>query len=167
MPNIMKRLTVLGAIVALAIPQRASGQDHGRLASLGFLAGTWIGRTEGSGPQIHVETRFFWGPTGRVLHFETYDLSERKRELLYEGHVQCDPKEAGCQQFNIKPNGDLNRFEVQVDSNGFLAIGANTRSVIRRTSEDSMQWHLRANVNGEWKDIMTTVYRRSPPRREP
>jgi hypothetical protein len=162
MPNITKRLVVLGALTALMMPQRASAQDHGRLTPLSYLAGTWIGRTEGSGPQIHVETRFFWGPTGRVLHFETYDLSEAKRELLYEGHVQCDPKESGCQQFNIKPNGDLTRFEVQVDSSGFVAIGTNTRSVIKRTSEDSMEWHLRANVNGEWRDIMTAVYRRVP-----
>lgn len=65
------------------------------LAPVASLAGgTWVG--EGKWPDgsiLKVEQRYFWGPnfwgpTKRVLHFETYDLASGERHLLYDRKIR-------------------------------------------------------------------------------
>ncbi len=98
------------AIVATlcVLPRCLPAQDPNPLEGVAFLAGgTWQG--EGRWPDgtaMRVDVRYFWGPTRRVLHFETYDLETGERRLLYEGLILFDPSRRKLVQWMSNPRPD-------------------------------------------------------------
>ena len=133
------------------------------LAPVAFLAGgTWVG--EGKWPDgsiLRVEQRYFWGPTKRVLHFESYDLASGERHVLYEGALFFDPKRGKIVQWNFKPSGEINEIEVtKADKGGYEVRGSNTWSTIRSSGPDEFHWELRVEKSGEWPKILDATYKR-------
>ena len=124
--------------------------------------GTWLG--EGKWPDgsaLRVEVRYFWGPTKRVLHFETYNLASGQRKLIYEGILFFDVKRGKIVQYNFKPTGEFDESELtEANSKGYEVRGANTRSLVQYTSTDEFKWELRVLQAGEWKVILVAKYRR-------
>lgn len=143
-----------------ALAQQASDP----MAPVAFLeGGTWRG--EGKWPDgsvLRVEVRFFWGPTKRVLHFETHDLASGERKLLYEGLLFFDPKRGKIVQWNFKPNGELSESELtQASSTGYEVRGENTWSLVHYKGADEFVWELRVpQPSGEWKTILEAPHRR-------
>jgi hypothetical protein len=133
------------------------------MAPVAFLeGGTWLG--EGKWPDgsaLRVEVRYFWGPTKRILHFETYDLAGGQRKLIYEGLLFFDVKRGKIVQYNFKPTGELDESELtDANSKGYEVRGAKTRSLVQYTSTNEFQWELRVLQAGEWKVILDAKYRR-------
>jgi|GEM_PF-6468912 len=121
-----------------------------------FGDGTWPG-----GSALRVEQRYFWGPTRRVLHFETYDLSAGERTLLYEGLLFFDPKRSKIIQKNFKPTGDVDEIEMtRFDASGYEVKGEKTWSLIRYINPNEFSWELRIPQNGAWKSILNARYLR-------
>ncbi|HVR95602.1 MAG TPA: hypothetical protein VMW27_03240 [Thermoanaerobaculia bacterium] len=148
-------------IAVLAAPLAAQAPDP--LAPVAsFAGGTWIG--EGKWPDgspLRVEQRFFWGPTRRVLHFESYDLTGKERKLLYEGLLFFDPKRGRVVQMNFKPAGGVDEIEItDVNEKGYEVKGNNTWSIIRHNGPDEFLWELRIPDAQGWKTILNATYRR-------
>lgn len=154
-------LAVLVFVFLAAVPVWAQAADP--LAPIASLAGgTWIGEGKWpGGAPLKVEVRYFWGPTRRVLHFETYDLTGAERKLLYEGLYFFDPKRGRVVQWNFKPNGDLEEIEITTfNSAGYEVKGEKTWSIIRYGGPDEFLWELRVPEAAEWKTILNATYRR-------
>jgi hypothetical protein len=106
---------------------RAQSED--RMAPVAFLeGGTWLG--EGKWPDgslLRVEVRYFWGPTRRILHFETYEVESGQRKLIYEGILFFNAKRGKIVQYNFKPTGEFDESELtEANSKGYEVRGANT-----------------------------------------
>jgi hypothetical protein len=156
-------LAIAGLVTLPAAAGRLQGQAPDSVASVGFLAGgTWLGEGRWpDGSQLKVEVRYFWGPTRQVLHFESFDLAEGHRALLYEGMIVFDPARGRLAQWNVKPDGEVNVSEiVHPDSTGFEVVGAHTRSTIRRIGSDRFRWELRVPKDGGWNTILEATYGR-------
>lgn len=127
-----------------------------------LAGGMW--RAEGKWPDgspLRVEVKYYWGPTRRVLHFETYDLATGLRKLLYEGLLFYDQKRDKIVQWNFKPTGERDESEVTAaDSEGYEMKGENTWSLIRYKGVSEFAWELRVRQEGEWKTILNITYRR-------
>jgi len=133
------------------------------LAPLAFLVGgSWDGRgTWPDGSPLHVELRYTWGATRRLLHFTTYDWTRSPRELLYEGIIFFDPARGAVFQWNVKPDGTLTESRVtRADSTGFDILAANTRSTIRRTGPNEWHWILQVPRDSAWHTILDAPHRR-------
>ena len=155
----------LGLFLLFVSNGPASAQATDNLAPVAALAGgTWT--AEGKWPDgslMKTEQRFFWGPTKRVLHFETYDLVTGTKKLLYEGLIFFEPKRGKLVQWNFKPNGEVTEQEVtKSDATGYEIRGANTWSIIRMTGKDQFVWELQVNQAGVWKKFLEAVYKRTP-----
>jgi hypothetical protein len=158
-----------GALAILAtlcvLPPCLPAQTPNPLDDIAFLAGgTWQGG--GRWPDstvMRVDVRYFWGPTRRVLHFETYDLETGERRLLYEGWILFDRTRGKLVQWNVKPTGETDVSEYDhVDSTGFEVVSTNTRSSVRRTGPDMFRWELRVPKDGAWTVILNATYRHVP-----
>lgn len=139
------------------------GLEPDPLAPVALLVGgRWFGNGKWpDGSPLLVEQQYFWGPTRRVLHFETYDLSGNERSLLYEGLLFFDPKRSKVVQMNFKPTGGVDEIELsQFDADGYEAKGEKTWSLIRYRGPDQMTWELRISQNGVWKTILNATYLR-------
>lgn len=161
----MKTKWLLLVLVLACFPLCVTAQQPpaAPLASVAFLeGGTWLG--EGKWPDgsaLRVEVRYFWGPTKRVLHFETHDLAGGQRKLLYEGMLFFEPKRGRLVQYNFKPDGGLDESELsEANAKGYDVRGTNTWSLIRYTNADAFRWELRVQQAGEWKLILDATYRR-------
>ena len=152
------------AIICFNFPHHTiRAQTVDPMAPVAFLeGGTWLG--EGKWPDgsvLRVEVRYFWGPTKRVLHFETYDLATGERKLIYEGILFFDVKRGRLVQYNFKLTGELDESElIEANSKGYELRGANTRSVVEYTNTNEFEWRLRVQQAGEWKVILDAKYRR-------
>lgn len=148
-----------------------------RLAPLRHLAGgVWVGSgTWPDGSPLRVATRYFWGPTDQVLHFETYDLSGGERRILYEGLLFSDPQRQAVAQWNFKTDGTRDESVLEsLDEKGFSVAGPRTRSRVDFVAADEMRWELDVPAAaGGWQRILEATYRRqaegvtqtpSPPR---
>jgi len=129
-----------------------------------LAGGTWLGEgTWPDGSPLKVEIRYFWGPTKRLLHFETYDLTSADKAILYEGFLLFDEKRGKVVQYNVKPTGEVSEQVVEsADSKGFAINGPQTRSIVRYEEPDVFVWELRVPEGSEWKLIMKAVHRRRP-----
>jgi hypothetical protein len=160
----LRALALAAAALMLgAASRQLPVQTPDRLAPVAFLAGgTWRGTGRWpDGTPLRDEVRYFWGPTRRTLHFESYDLTNGERRLLYEGWILFDPAKGKLVQWNVKPTGEIDVREFgQADSTGFEVIGPNTRSVVRRAGPDTFTWELRVPKDGQWNVILEATYRR-------
>jgi hypothetical protein len=157
-------LATSACVAFVGWPGRGAAQQSDPLAPVSFLAGgKWLG--EGRWPDgspLRVEERYFWGPTKRVLHFETDDLATGQRHLLYEGIILFDAHRGRIVQWNIKPTGELSESEVtHSDSTGWEVKGANTWSVMRYRGANEFRWELRVRQDSTWKPILDATYRRA------
>ena len=130
----------------------------------GRISSRWYWLGEGKWPDgsaLRVEVRYFWGPTKRVLHFETYDLAGEQRKLIYEGILFFDAKRGKIVQYNFKPTGEIDESELtEATSKGYEVRGANTRSLVHYLSTNVFRWELQALRAGEWKVILDATYQR-------
>jgi hypothetical protein len=160
---------VLGFVVAagLTLPRSASAsQGPDPLEPVAYLAGgTWIGEgTWPNGSPLRVEQRYFWGPTKRLLHFEAYDLTGATRGLLYEGFIVYDTKRGKLVQWNVKPSGEVTETEVtRAEGTELEVLGANPRSLVRRSGPNEFHWELRVKQKETWTLILDAVYKRGSP----
>ena len=149
-------------LVAALLPVQAQppGDPLAPVASL--VGGRWFGDGKWpDGSALRVEQRYFWGPTRRVLHFETYDLAGSERTLLYEGLLFFEPKRGKIVQQNFKPTGQVDEIEMtRFDRTGYEIKGEKTWSVIRYVGPDEFSWELRIPQNGDWKPILDATYHR-------
>jgi hypothetical protein len=160
------RPLAIAAAVLCAPGSSLPAQDTTSLASFAFLAGgTWEGT--GRWPDsstMRVQVHYFWGPTHRLLHFETWDYDTPTGRLLYEGVIFYDPARGKVVQWNMKPTGELDVSEfVRVEPGRLEVAGAHTRSVIRQSDTDEFHWELRVPKGDEWQLILDATYRRVPP----
>jgi hypothetical protein len=134
-----------------------------RLDGLAPLVGTWIGRcTWPDGSPLHVRQRFWFGPTRRLLHFESHDLSDTEPRLLYEGIVFIDPDDGCGRQWNVTPDGKLTRSLLSdLDERGFVVRGEHTHSTVR-IEDEGFRWLLDVERDGRRERVMEAVYRREP-----
>lgn len=151
------------ALCFTCLNETARAQSAGPMDPVAFLeGGTWLG--EGKWPDgsaLRVEMRYFWGPTRRVLHFETNDLATGQRKLIYEGILFFDVKRGKIVQYNFKPTGELDELELTEASNkGYEVRGAKTRSLIQYISTNEFKWELRVLQAEEWKVILEARYKR-------
>jgi hypothetical protein len=134
------------------------------LAPLRHLAGgVWQGSgVWPGGSPLRVETRYSWGVTGRLLRFETLDLSEGERRPLYEGFLFFDPARQAVVQWNFKTDGTRDESVLgHLDATGFEVEGKATRSRVHFVAPDEMRWELSVPVApGEWKQVLEATYRR-------
>lgn len=154
-------LPFLGVLISLAgtLPQLNDPLDP-----IAFLpGGTWVGKGAWpDGSPLHVEVRYFWGPTRRVVHFRTDNIVGGERQLLYEGLMLFDQRRQRIVQWNIKANGEVTEQDlVRADTTGFEMRGQGTWSVIRRTTADEFRWELRVPRQRGWAMIMDAHYQRS------
>ena len=135
-------------------------------SNLGFYAslagGTWRSSTKWpDGTPFEVEIKYYWGPTKQALHFETYEPSDGKSILIYEGLIYFDPSRDKIIQLNIKPNGDVNEYEAGSISNDTIEVrGSKTKSIIRRISENEFDWELYIPDGNGWKLILSARHYR-------
>ena len=156
-------ILLLFALVAGAETAPVRTQSPNPLEPIASLAGgTWIG--EGKWPDgspLRVEQKYFWGPTQRVLHFESYDLTGSGRKLLYEGLLFLDPKHGKVVQWNFKPTGEATETVItEINSTGFEVKGDKTWSIVRKGGANEFHWELRVPEGQGWKTILNAVYRR-------
>ncbi len=151
----------------LLVLSSLAGPAHHRddpLEPVAFLAGgTWVGTGAWpDGSPLHVEVRYFWGPTRRVVHFRTDNIVAGERHLLYEGLMLFDQRRQRIVQWNIKANGEMTEQELEnADTTGFEMRGQGTWSRIRRTRADEFRWQLRNPRENGWAMIMDAHYQRS------
>ena len=131
------------------------------LDALAPLVGTWIGLGKWpDGSALHVRQRFWFGPTRRLLHFESHDLSGAEPRLLYEGIVFVDPDDGCGRQWNFTPDGKLTRSLLSdLDARGFVVRGASTHSTVR-IEEEGFRWLLEVEREGRRERVMEASYRR-------
>lgn len=131
------------------------------LDGLAPLVGTWIGRGAWpDGSLLHVRQRFWFGPTRRLLHFESHDLSGTEPRPLYEGIVFVDPDDGCGRQWNYTPDGKLTRSLLSdLDAHGFVVRGAHTHSTVR-IEDEGFRWLLEVDRDGRRERVMEAVYRR-------
>ncbi len=144
-----------------ASPLHAQGKAS--LEPFAFLAGgTWEGTGRWpDGSAMRVQVRYFWGPTHRLLHFETWDLETGQRVPLYEGQIFFDPARAKFVQWNMKPTGELDVSEFdRIEPGRFEVNAPHTRSVVRQTGPDEFHWELRVPQGDTWQLILDATYRR-------
>jgi hypothetical protein len=137
--------------------------DVDPMTPVAFLeGGTWIGEgTWPDGSALTVEVRYFWGPTKRVLHFETFEPEGGHRKLIYEGILFFDPKLGAIVQYNFKPNGEVDVSQLSnASAVGYEVRGANTHSLVRFAGPDEFHWELRVPDGNDWKLILDATYRR-------
>ena len=156
-------LTIVAQMVWAPGPASPQAQTKDPLAPVAFLAGSrWLG--EGKWPDgsaMRVDVRYFWGPTRRVLHFETHDIAAPSQPLLYEGLIFFDPKRGHIVQWNMKPDGDWSEFEVtHADSAGYEVKGDKTWSLVRYVNRNEFAWELRALQDTTWNRVMEARYQR-------
>jgi hypothetical protein len=161
--RIMRRTLALLFVALFCFNDTVGAQSADPMAPVAVLeGGTWLG--EGKWPDgsaLRVEVRYFWGPTKRVLHFETFDLASGQRKLIYEGILFFNVKRGKILQYNFKPTGEFDESELsEATSKGYEVRGANTRSLIHYTSANEFLWELRVLQAGEWKVILDAKYRR-------
>ena len=134
-----------------------------KLNTVAFLAGgTWHSSTKWpDGTPFDVEIKYYWGPTKQALHFETYEPSDGKLALIYEGLLYFDPQRDVIIQLNIKPNGEVNEYEVRpVSENAYEVMGAKTKSVVQRVTENEFDWELYLPDGNGWKKFFTARHYR-------
>lgn len=161
--TLFQAITVSAGLLGGA--RHSVAQTTDPLAPVAFLAGhAWLGEgTWPDGSELRVEVRYFWGPTKRLLHFETFDLVAGERRLLYEGIIVFDPTRSRIVQWNIKPTGDMDVSQVsRADTTGYELVGVHTRSIITRAGVDAFHWELLVRKNDSWSTILDAVYRRLP-----
>lgn len=155
---------VLAVVVCFGLATSpVQAQEPDPLAPVAALAGgTWIGQGKWpDGSPLHVEVRYFWGPTKRVLHFETHDLTGKERKLLYEGLLFFDPQRGRIVQMNFKPAGGVDEMELtEANDKGYEVKGNNTWSIVRYNGPDEFLWELRIPESQGWKTILNAVHRR-------
>jgi hypothetical protein len=136
------------------------GSNLGLYASL--AGGTWHSSTKWpDGTPFEVEIKYFWGPTKQALHFETYEPSDGKSVLIYEGVIYFDPSRNKIIQLNIKPNGDVNEFEARsISDDAIEVMGSKTKSIVRRISENEFDWELYIPDGNGWKQILNARHYR-------
>jgi hypothetical protein len=152
-----------GGAVLPGSPKDRVIQTPDPLEAVAFLAGgTWVGTGRWpDGSELHVEVRYFWGPTKHVLHFESVDLVGGVRQLLYEGMIVRDPARGRLVQWNVKPTGDVDVSEIErADTTGYEVHGAHTRSTVRRAGPDTFHWELRVPQHDVWTTILDATYTR-------
>ena len=153
---------VCSAMVAPVYVLKAQVAKDQSLDAIAFLEGAWRG--EGKWPDgsaLKVEVLYTWGPTKRVLHFQTQDVSGAAPRLLYEGLLVLDPKRGAIVQWNFKPSGEIDTSELtRVNSSGFDVRSANTRSVVRRSGPNEFEWQLLVPRDTTWHQILVARHRR-------
>jgi hypothetical protein len=165
-PCVVRRMLAVLFVVNTALnclSGMVCAQAADPMGPVAFLAGgTWLGEGKlPDGSALRVEVRYFWGPTKRVLHFETYDLAGEQRKLIYEGILFFDAKRGKIVQYNFKPTGEIDESELtEASSKGYEVRGANTRSLVHYLSTNVFRWELRALRAGEWKVILDATYQR-------
>jgi len=160
---LLAALSLAGRAHAQAAPAAPTAAAADPMHSVAFLeGGSWLGEgTWPDGSKLRVEQRFFWGPTRKVLHFESYDLASGTRRLLYEGLLFHDAKRGRLVQWNFKPSGERDETEVtQTLSDGYEIRGERTWSVVRSRAADEFTWELRVPQAGDWREILRATYRR-------
>lgn len=157
-------VAVVLLVVSFVLPARSADAPD-PLRHLAILADrTWIAEGKWSdGSPMKVEQRFFWGPTRRILHFESYDLTGKERQLLYEGIIFFDAERGRVLQWNFKTSGERNEYEyTTIDDKGFEARGANTRSIVKFENRDLLRWELRLAKGEKWATVLEATYRPAP-----
>jgi len=136
------------------------GSNLGLYASL--AGGTWRSSTKWpDGTPFEVEIKYYWGPTKQALHFETYEPSDGKTVLIYEGLIYFDSSRNKIIQLNVKPNGDVNEYEARSISNDAIEVlGSKTKSIVRRISENEFDWELYIPDGKGWKLILNARHYR-------
>ncbi|HET6348958.1 MAG TPA: hypothetical protein VFH88_07740 [Candidatus Krumholzibacteria bacterium] len=162
--NVHLLLVVAIAVAASIAPATFGADTPDPLAPVAPLeGGTWTG--EGAWPDgspLKVEVHYFWGPTKHVLHFDTYDLSGDTRQLIYEGIIFYDPSNAKLMEYNFKPSGDVDRFElINANQKGFEMLGNLTRSAVHYVGPDEFEWKLHVQKDGKWNQILDARYHRT------
>jgi hypothetical protein len=127
-----------------------------------LVGGTWHSDAKWpDGTPFEVDVSYMWGPTHRVIHFQTYEPSDGKLTLIYEGLLYFDPRRSKIIQMNFKPSGEVNESEITpVNDEAYEVLGAKTKSIVRRKDENEFVWELYLPQGNDWKQILQASYTR-------
>jgi hypothetical protein len=139
-----------------------------------LVGGVWSAQppVSADGPQ-RIETRYEWTPNHGFIRFATKFVMTNGANAGYAGDLFFDPADKTLRIWYMDEHNKITQGPVIVDgdkmtvtfrdSGDFVGVAGpvDYRVDVVRTTPDSYQWTLFANVAQTWKKVFALVYQRS------
>lgn len=146
-----------------------------RAAPLASFVGEWtIDAKWAAGEELHARNVYTWGVGEKHLKAQTFvKLPDGKEYQRYDTVMGWNPR-LRCYSiygFGFDGNVTEHRMDVSEDGKvfkiGFAPLHAGEESPIRQTitlskDNDSFEWVVEANMQGEWKELMRGTWVKKP-----
>jgi hypothetical protein len=174
--RLMRRLTPAFAFLAggaSSLPcQEAAKPDPRPIAPLAWLVGgTWSADASSLGLK-QIETRYQWSDNDAYIRFTTHFITAQATIRNYDGNFFWNPEQSALAMWYMDARNGITQSAVGVEGNAmtmrfrstnFEGKPADVRVTVTRRTSDEYNWLLQEALSGgEWKQLASLDYRRSP-----
>jgi hypothetical protein len=171
----IRHLLASVALVLTAVLSIGAAEPLRPIDQLSWLVGgVWSAQppVSADGPQ-RIETRYEWTPNGGFIRFTTKFVMANGSNAGYAGDLFFDPADKTLRIWYMDEHNTTTQGPIIVDgdkwtvtfrdSGDFIGVSGpvDYRVDVVRTTPDTYQWTLFANVAQTWKKVFALVYQRS------
>jgi hypothetical protein len=173
---VVSRLSArLAWVVALAMLCIGASGSTRPIDQLGWLVGgVWSADASSLGGGLErIDTRYEWTPNGSFIRLTTNFVTKGVATPRYAGDLFYDPSEGTLEVWYMDDSNSITHGPMKADGTKFtlsfsgpgdivgVSGSVNYDVEILRTSPDSYQWTLFADVSNQQKKVFGLVYRRA------